>query len=328
MNMQHSFTDAEFLCEHLVPKDSFFRRFRDTIGPLIKDEMFSELYKGKTGRPPISPSLLAKAMLLQYHMNLSDREMERAAMFDIEVKFVLGLRLDQRAFDHSSLGDFRERLLRSGKEKEIFDHITKELIRVGLISKTETQRIDATHVIADIALPNMVAMVKKGTFEVLKVLKKKSSARYQSVIKKISIDEYTSTRVGDDGPGRFDMAARADRLVKYGHEARSVLDDVSDLEKDEEIAEPIRILKTILRENIEEDENQKPREMDVKKKPTNRLVSPIDVDARAGAKNKFKKFIGYKTNITQEVTFPPFDGHQNTQVGEESYGRPHEKILL
>lgn len=93
---------------------------------MILDGMFRDLYCWKNGRPPISPSLMAKAMLLQYHMNLSDREMERTCQFDLEVKFALGLRIDERPFDHSSLGDFRERLLKSGKEKDIFDRIVAE----------------------------------------------------------------------------------------------------------------------------------------------------------------------------------------------------------
>ncbi|MBK7891908.1 MAG: transposase [Bdellovibrionales bacterium] len=121
-------------------------------------------------------------MLLQYHMNLSDREMERACMFDIEIKFALGLRLDERPFDHSSLGDFRDRLLRSGKEKQIFDQILKHLIGKKLISKDEVQRIDATHVIADIAIPSMTTFVKKGVFEVLKVLKKQEATALPSDI--------------------------------------------------------------------------------------------------------------------------------------------------
>jgi hypothetical protein len=43
--------------------------------------------------------------------------MERACMYDIEVKYALGLKLNERPFDHSSLGDFRKRLLENGKKK-------------------------------------------------------------------------------------------------------------------------------------------------------------------------------------------------------------------
>lgn len=292
---QATLFDVDYYCSSLIPKDSFFRRFRDLVGPLITNEMFKELYCHTNGRPPISPALLAKSMLLQYHMNLSDRELERACQFDLEVKFALGLRIDERPFDHSSLGDFRERLLKSGKEKEIFDRIVETLISNNLISKKEVQRIDATHIIADIALPNMVGMVKKSTFEVLKKLKKYRPDKYKDLSVKFTEEDYCSQRINDDGPGRFDIEKRAERLIRYVNDARNLLNSTKDLESDANFKKPIRVLKTILRENIEDTEA---KEIDSKHKPSNRIVSPIDIDAKAGAKSKFKKFIGYKTNIT------------------------------
>ena len=75
---QGSFYDPEYICDHLIPPDSFYRRFRDIVSPLINDAMFAEMYCPDNGRPPISPALLARATILQFHRNLSDREMERA----------------------------------------------------------------------------------------------------------------------------------------------------------------------------------------------------------------------------------------------------------
>jgi transposase len=167
---QVSYYDADYVCEQLIAKDSFYRKFREIVEPLIEDEQFKTMYCEDNGRPAISPALLAMATILQFYKNLSDREMERACMYDIEVKYALGLRLNERPFDHSSLGDFRKRLLDNGKEKEIFDRILKHLVEQGSIDKNEIQRIDATHVIADIAIPTMVTLVKRGIYEILKSL--------------------------------------------------------------------------------------------------------------------------------------------------------------
>lgn len=95
---QRSFYDADSVCEQLIPAVSFYRKFREIVAPLIDDSMFESMYCVDNGRPPISPSLLAMACVLQFYRNLSDREMERACMYDIEVKFALGLRLDERPF--------------------------------------------------------------------------------------------------------------------------------------------------------------------------------------------------------------------------------------
>lgn len=88
---QGSFYDADYICEQLIPPDSFYKKFRDVVWPLIKDEHFKEMYCNDNGRPPIAPSLLAMATILQFNKNLSDREMERACMYDIEIKYALGL---------------------------------------------------------------------------------------------------------------------------------------------------------------------------------------------------------------------------------------------
>ncbi|MBI1911041.1 MAG: hypothetical protein HYS21_03475 [Deltaproteobacteria bacterium] len=62
---QGSLLDADYICEQLIPPDSFYRKFRDIVWPIIKDEHLREMYCNDNGRPPISPSLLAMATILQ-----------------------------------------------------------------------------------------------------------------------------------------------------------------------------------------------------------------------------------------------------------------------
>ncbi len=300
-NQQGSFYDAEHVCERLIPPDSFYRKFRETVWPLIEDELFEPMYCGDNGRPAIPPSLLAMAVILQFYKNLSDREMERACMYDIEVKYALGLRLDERPFDHSSLGDFRKRLLGNGKEKEVFDRILGHLVEAKLIEKNEMQRIDATHVIADIAVPNAVCLVKKGVYEILKPLKKRHKETLQEIEREINITEYTREKVNKDIEGILDMEKKRKMLVEVVDEARKVLRHAETIEGDKILTRRVEMLKRILHENIDEDEVGNGKEKDRKDKPTNRLVSPVDPDARHGAKSKTKKFIGYKANVTETV---------------------------
>ena len=210
---QMSFTDAGFICEDLIPRDSFYRKFRNIVWTLIDDEMFSSMYCLDNGRPAISPALLAMATILQFHKNLSDREMERTCMFDIEVKYALGLKLDERPFDHSSLGDFRKRLLDNNKQKEVFDRILQELVDQELIGKTEIQRIDATHVIADVAIPTMVTMVKKGVREIIKPLRKRHKKAHKAISELIDLSQYDRKSVNHDADGRLDIEKRQRLLV-------------------------------------------------------------------------------------------------------------------
>lgn len=298
---QNSFYDAEYICEQLIPQNSFYRKFKTIVDPLIKDSDFSSMYCLDNGRKPISPALLAKAMIIQFYRNLSDRDMERACMYDIEVKYALGLRLDERPFDHSSLGDFRKRLLENEKEKAIFDKILNQLIERKLISKDEVQRIDATHVIADVAIPTMVTLVKKGTREVLRSLKGQKKDVYKKVSEKIDMKEYERESVNHDAEGRLDMENRKKKLVEVVEDARKVLDETRELKCSKGLRKRIELLQRILQENITENEKGIPTEKDYKEKPKDLLVSPIDEDARYGAKSKTKRFMGYKANITEGV---------------------------
>ena len=90
---QGSFYDADYICEQLIPQDSFYRKFRTKVAPLLKDKQFESMYCQDNGRPAISPALLAMATIRQFHKTLSDREMERACMYDIQIKYALGLSL-------------------------------------------------------------------------------------------------------------------------------------------------------------------------------------------------------------------------------------------
>jgi len=298
---QRSFYDADQICESLIPPDSFYRQFREVVAPLIQDEQFKDMYCPDNGRPPIPPSLLALATILQFHRNLSDREMERACAYDIEVKYALGLRLDERPFDHSSLGDFRQRLLANGKEKAIFEHILTHLVEAGLIAKDEIQRIDATHILADIAIPTMVTLIKKGIFEILKPLQKRHKERLQAVGQDINLAEYTKAKVNQDCPGRHDLERKKRKLVAVVTDARKALARTQEIKGDPILTRRVATLKRILRENIEDDPEGTPREKPYKAKGSDLLVSPIDPDARYGAKSDTKRFTGYKANVTETV---------------------------
>jgi len=259
---QMSFTDADYLCSRLIPDDSFYRKFRDIVSPLIQDETFSDMYVLDNGRPAIPPSLLAMATILQFYRNLSDRDMERACMYDIEVKYALGLRIDDRPFDHSSLGDFRKRLLEHGKEKEVFDKILNKLAESGLIKRNEIQRIDATHIIADIAIPTVITIVKKAIYEILKPLQKRHKDALAQIQSQVDLSEYTKEVVNRSDAGKEDLQRRQRNLVKVVNDAFIVLRYVRDIKGDTILERRVELLRRILRENVTLDKYGQAHEID------------------------------------------------------------------
>jgi len=85
-------------------------------------------------------------------------------------------------------------------------------------------------------------------------------------------------------------------------DARTVLARTQALTGAPLLARWVETLRRILRENIEDDEAGGPREKRYQAKEPDLLVSPIDPDARYGAKSDTKRFTGYKANVTESVT--------------------------
>ena len=299
-NRQSSFMDADYICDRLVPQDNFYRKFKEIVAPIIKDEDFVSMYCDSNGRPAISPSLLACACILQFYRGFSDREMEYACSFDICIKHALGLEIDERPFDHSTLRNFRQRLLKNSKEKMIFDKIVEHLVAKKLIKRDEIQRIDATHVIADIAIPSMITMIKKSVNEIFKILKVTHKDVYRKLARRIRISEYQKSKLNQDMPGRFDMEKRKIKLVQIVKEARIVLRYVNKIWGTKELRDKVDMLKQILLDNIKT-KYGKPVEMERNERPKDIIVSPVDPDARFGAKSRTRHFVGYKANLTETV---------------------------
>lgn len=100
------------------------------------------------GRPRWNPVLMLKMLFVAFLYDRSDREMEELATYDIRVKQFLGLPIDGRAPDHTSLCRFREETLtRLGATffDRMFEEVLEEAKQQG-ITFGRVYAIDATHV--------------------------------------------------------------------------------------------------------------------------------------------------------------------------------------
>lgn len=82
---------------------------RDHLDGLWNDRDFASWYP-RDGRPGLSPAQLATVCVLQFLLNLSDRQAAEAVRCRIDFKYALALELDDPGFHHSVLTDFRDRL--------------------------------------------------------------------------------------------------------------------------------------------------------------------------------------------------------------------------
>ena len=83
---------------------------RDRLDGLWADEDFAGWYP-RDGRPGISPAQLATVSVLQFLLDLSDRDAAEAVRCRIDFKYALGLDLAVRASPGTVPGDAPDRIL-------------------------------------------------------------------------------------------------------------------------------------------------------------------------------------------------------------------------
>jgi IS5 family transposase len=101
--------------------------------------------------------LLLKLEFLQYHDRLSDRQVIEQAKVNVAYREFLELGLKSDLPDPSLLSRFRARLGAEG-HRRIFDDLVAQARERGLV-KDRLRLKDATHVIANVAIPTTIRLV-------------------------------------------------------------------------------------------------------------------------------------------------------------------------
>lgn len=151
--------------EHLVPADHYVRRALESISFERFRPILACHYSPDQGRPAEDPVRMLKLEFLQYHDRLSDRQVVGRAGTDVAYRYFLGLTLKDELPDYSSLCIFRGRLGVAG-HRAIFDEVVAQARQHGLV-KDRLRLKDATHVIADVAIPTTLALLAQARDKLL-----------------------------------------------------------------------------------------------------------------------------------------------------------------
>ncbi|MET9915416.1 transposase [Streptomyces sp. NPDC006476] len=116
---------------------------RDRLDGLWHDEDFADWYP-RDGRPGLSPVQLATVCVLQFVLNLSDRQAAEAVRCRIDFKYAMAMELDDPGFHPSVLADFRERLTEGDRADHLLDLALARLKKAGWVR----ERTDSTHLLA------------------------------------------------------------------------------------------------------------------------------------------------------------------------------------
>jgi transposase len=151
--------------ETVVPADHYLRQLKAALDFSALRALVADCYSPDQGRGAIDPVLLLKLLLLQFHYGLSDDGLIRQAQVNLAFRFFLDLPLQAALPEPSLLSQFRTRL---GAERfaRVFQEILRQARAAGLV-KDRLRLKDATHLIANIAVPATIRLVAQTREQLL-----------------------------------------------------------------------------------------------------------------------------------------------------------------
>lgn len=152
----------------VVPEDYFLRRLVQAVDFEQFRPLLEAAYTG-FGRPPLDCIFMVKLELLARQYRLSDREVLAAVHFNIAYRLFLGISLKSPLPHPTLLTYFRQRL---GPERlqQVFDNLVGQARQLGLV-KDRLRLKDATHIIANIAVPSTIRLVAQTRDQLLGALR-------------------------------------------------------------------------------------------------------------------------------------------------------------
>lgn len=136
--------------ENLVPENHFLRKLNRLADFSFIREETKAFYCHNNGRPCIDPVVLVKYLLIGFLYGIeSERRLEQEIQVNMAYRWFLGLDLDERVPDHSTLSQNRRRRFRS-KElyRTLFLQIVRQCMEKGLVDG-KLIVTDSTHVKAN-----------------------------------------------------------------------------------------------------------------------------------------------------------------------------------
>ena len=175
---QENFFDS-YIKDNFLPEEHELLKIKEKVDFSFIEKEVRDLYSEDAGRPSYPPEVMFKILFLEFYYNLSDVEVVKQLKFNVLFRYFVGLKAVDALPDDTSLVVFRKRLGEERFEK-IFDKFIEQCKEKGLL-KERLKLIDATHIIADVAIPNTANLLKDGRRRVLKAIEKEKKGLDESL---------------------------------------------------------------------------------------------------------------------------------------------------
>jgi len=262
---QESFYGS-YLYDRIVPVDHLLRKINQVVDFSFARQILKDRYHPDIDRPAEDPEFMLRLCLLQYIYGDSDRQVVENARLNLAYKYFLGLAVDAEVPDYTTISYFRAQRLGEEKFRSVLEQIVRQCINKGLV-KGKRQIIDSTPVMANISPSSLTGLVRKCRENVLKTIEKQDVRIAESLglkdLEKVSQVKFATVEEG---------------LQKEIEAAGELLDSVTD---------ELRVNKLIPNEELKKDlELLEKAVADREEHAQNKLLSPVDPDARHGEENK------------------------------------------
>lgn len=313
---QRGLFDADTLCGEYVAGEEgndfyvFLSKHRQAI---FRDEDFAELYCRDNGRRSVPPSLLALALVLQTHDDVSDEEARDRARYDLRWKTAMGVGLWDKPFAKSTLQEFRAQLVLHERQAAIFQESLKWVrtrARQGAFGKNKQVRLalDTTAILGRGAVKDTYNLLGDSSALVVEALAEQAGEEVASWAEREGLSRYVN---GESLKGQLaidwsdkrqreqalaGIVADADRLLELVRAAREGL--APDSAADKRLGRAAGLLGRVLVQDIE----RRPGGAVLKEGVSrDRVLSTTDPEMRHGRKSPAWRFDGYKAQVAVDV---------------------------
>lgn len=252
-----------YVYDHHLPQDHELVRIHQEVDFSFVEEETRDLYEEGRGRPSWPPEVLFRMLFLEYYSNLSDVQVSEQCRYNMLYRWFVGLKVAEATPDDTTLVVFRKRLGQERVER-LLNRITEQAKAKGLLVGRH-KILDATHVIANVAIPSTVGLLRQARERVLREIGKKYPIR---------------AKKWEERYGKGDTQGRR--------------------ATEEELVREVELTRELFREakgKYTEGTDRVIAEMEGMLYGEEKVASLVDPDARWGYKDEDHPFCGYKVHV-------------------------------
>lgn len=290
--------DAESMVGHLMKAGSVFAFLAEHRKRLFPDQMFADLFPSNRGRPSVPAEVMASVIVLQTLHGLSDSETPDAVTFDLRWKAAIGWPLTAKAFHHTTLTYWRQRLLASTEPNRIFTVVQQVIAETGVLKGKTRRALDSTVLDDAVATQDTVTQLIAAIRRVRRLV----PGAEVVVAEVVSAHDY-------DDPGKpsiaWDDKAARDALVDaLVRDALGVLARLGE-QPVGPAADAVGLLALVAGQDVElveepDDPRAPPCWRIAQRVAPDRVISVVDPEARHACKTVHRRQDGFKAHIAIE----------------------------